>query len=66
MVALGEEVTVELGSTAGKEFKGFFVQARKISDDSIVGTFAPAAGSKQVDCAGPASAVTHSGTKLHK
>jgi hypothetical protein len=55
----GDAVTVVLSSDSGELFKGFFIQARDVATDEIIGTFQTEEW-KYVDCdPGVENAVTH-------
>ena len=40
----GDSITITISSSTGQQFKGFFVQARRLTDDQRLGTFTAADG----------------------
>ena len=36
---VGTSITVTISSSSGDQFKGFFIQARRVADDQRIGTF---------------------------
>ena len=68
-ISKGSEVIVELKSNSGETFKGFIIEARSASGDSIIGTFETISSddAKYLNCdSTPQSAVTHTNNRPKK